>query len=147
MIRGYLLALCTGSALDKSSNNFTLFNLIERVSVPADLLAQPLPFELHYYFFVDPSARNTDFEMRVVRTDENGTADPGDALPVRTNDSERFRMRAMAFRLPKAFGQYRLHLEWRRRGEVTWNVDPLVWPLSIDAPARQEPTAEAAAMP
>ena len=141
MIKGYLLALCSGSSFDTKVKNFTLFNLIENVGVPQEALAQTLPFELHFYCLVEPGARNADFEMRVVRVDEQGGSDPGDPLPFNAGEGSHFRMRAMAFRLPRAFGQYLLHVEWRRRGQEAWNIDPLVWPLSVGALPQPEAQA------
>lgn len=133
MIKGYLLALCAGSSLDETVKNFTLFNLIENVGVAQQGLGQTVPFEVHFYCLVDPEAQNSEFEMRVVRVPEQGEADSGEPFVFQTGAFSRFRMRTMGIRLPKSFGQYLLHVEWRKRGEKVWNVDPLKWPLTVFA--------------
>jgi hypothetical protein len=147
MIRGYLIALCSGSALDVNTKNFTLFNLIENLSLPAEALGQTLPFEFHFYCRIDPADRGAEFEMRVVRVDEKGATDPGEPLPVRTGDRGHFRLRVTAFRLPRAFGQHLLRVEWRKKGEERWTADPIEWPLSVAPLAGAKATGAGATTP
>lgn len=130
MLRCYLLALCTGSSLDRDLNNLTLFNVVEQVTVSADFLGQVAPIEVHAYFMVeDASANNSEFEMRVIRTPTDGAEDFGGPLPFSSKDGPRIRVRVQSLRLPTAFGSYTLRLEWRLQGTTEWQAELVRWPL------------------
>ena len=130
MLRGYLLTLCSGSSLDSATNNFSLFSLVENLGIPSDALGQVLPFEMHFHVLVDPSARNADFEARIVRAEEKGAIETGEPFAFRTGEGAHFRIRA-GFRLPRSYGDYVLHAEWRRKGEEAWHADSAIWPLAV----------------
>src|SRR3954471_12618073 len=102
MIKTYLLALCSGSSVDKTTGNFTLFNLIENLNLSSDSLGKILPFEVQAHFVLDESAKNTDFEMRVLRIEKAGGVEVGDTLPFRSGEAGRLRLRVGAFKIPKA---------------------------------------------
>lgn len=131
MLRCYLIALCAGSALDRVSNNFTLFNVFETLRLPPAMLGQALPFEAHFYWLIDDAARNRDFELRLVRVAADGSEDPGGAIPFSPGDRVRYRVRTQAIRAPHAFGNYTLRVQWRLAGEETWTTDPVIWPLEF----------------
>jgi len=130
MLRGYLLSLCVGSALDSTTNNFSLFNLIENLGLHSDALGQVVGIEMHFYVMVDAAARNAEFEARIVRVEEKGAIETGELFAFRTGEGAHFRIRT-GFRVPQAYGDYLLHAEWRRKGEETWHVDSAVWPLAV----------------
>ena len=145
MIHGYLLALASGSALDQRSNNTSLFNLVETVTVPEELLGRPLPIQMHFYMRLASEAQGRKFEMRLVRVAPDEAVDAGEPFGFETVDKPRFRLNTTSFRLPKAFGEYLLHAEWRVSGEETWHVDDVEWPLIVQAPPvpeRSESPAE-----
>lgn len=52
MPRCYLLAVMRGSSLDTSSNNWTLFSLIEQLRIPK--FPAVLPLEIHTYWQFAP---------------------------------------------------------------------------------------------
>lgn len=141
MLRGYLLAVCSGSSLDSSTNNFSLFNLIENLGLPEDALGQVLPFEMHFHVLVEPAGRSAEFEARIVRVEEKGAVEVGEPFSFRTGEGAHFRIRA-GFRLPKSYGDYLLHAEWRRKGEDAWHPDAAVWPLAVRPFAPPSPKAQ-----
>lgn len=141
MIEGYLLALATGSSLDANTHNVSLFNLVENLTVPAEALDEIVPVELHFHCRLAPEARGRKFELRIVRTGEDGVQTPGDPLPFQTTDSPRFRLRATFFRMPAEYGDYVLHAEWRPAGEPLWHRDGAAWPLSVRAAPEGGPGA------
>lgn len=141
MLRSYLLALCSGSALDSTTNNFSLFNLVENLGLPGEALGQVLPFEMHLHVLVDAAARNAEFEARIVRVEEKGNVETGEAFAFRTGDGAHFRIRA-GFRVPQAYGDYLLHAEWRRKGEEAWHADSAIWPLAVRPFAPPTPTPQ-----
>jgi hypothetical protein len=131
MLKCYLFALCAGSSLEKDTNCLTLFRLIEGVTTTAEGLGQPVPIEVHAYFWVESGANDASFEMRVIRIASDGSEDAGSGLAFRTEAGPRMRVRIGALRLPKAFGLYTLRLEWRPTGTETWHPEPLRWPLDL----------------
>ncbi len=133
MLRCYLLALCSGSSLDKNTNNASLFNIVEHLHVPPMLLGQVIGVELHCYYFVsDDVAKHSKFEMRLIRTGTDGKDDVGGLLPFSIGEGKRARVSTQALRLPVAFDTYTLRIEWRMQGTEAWTEDPLRWPLIVE---------------
>lgn len=130
MLRSYLLALCSGSAHDTATNNFSLFNLVENLGLPESALGEVLGLELQLHLLVDVSARNGAFEGRIIRVEEKGAVEAGEAFAFSTGDAPHLRIRT-GFRVPKAYGDYLLHAEWRRKGDEVWRADSAVWPLAV----------------
>lgn len=143
MLHCYLLALASGSSVDQVSNNFSLFNLVEQLRVSDNLLGRELGIEAHIYWLVGEQARDKDFEVRVVRIGADGSEDAGAALPFRPAPTDRVRFRAGAFRLPNAYGNYLLVVEWRAKGNDDWHREHATWPLTVE----KEPSTQPSAVP
>lgn len=132
MIRCYLLALCSGSSLSQHTNNFTLFNLVDQLNLPAPLLGTAILLEVHFYWVADPGTTNQEYELRLLRTNSNGDVDPGDSIAFQFVESgSRQRVVTRALRLPKTFGLHMLRVQWRSKGEEQWHDDPACWPLQV----------------
>ena len=131
MLRGYLLVLSSGSSIDRTSNNVSLFNLIEVLGLQQEALGEVIPeLQMHLHVIVEPSARNSDFEARIMRVEAQGHVEAGNSFGFRTGEGAHLRV-VTGFRLPRGYGDYLLHAEWRRKGEETWNADGATWPLQI----------------
>lgn len=140
MLTCYFLSLCLGSSVDETTHNISMFNLVEEIRVPSAALGQVVPIEVHAYFMTTTEGKNRAFEMRVVRRSSDGARDPGGVIPFATRDGERVRSRAMAMRLPGAFGTYTLHVEWRPAGTEIWIETGVMWPLLVGEERAPEET-------
>jgi hypothetical protein len=127
MPRCYLIAVAQGSSLDSSSNNWSLFTLVEEIKVPD--FPCLLPMEFHTYWQFAPDELNVDFEIRLVFVPTEGapqyypTASLKSATP-------RLRIRARGMRL-EAPGDYELRLEWREPQSDQWTRLDVYWPLQV----------------
>jgi len=131
MPRCYLLAVSQGSSLDSESNNFTLFGLVERVSLApgAPLENLVLPFEMHCYWEFAPNEIDVDFEFRIVFTD----GDTERATQSYTLRSTKARLRIRLQGMPVLLhGKVVVRTEWRRKGEEKWSRESVFWPLEIE---------------
>lgn len=126
----YLLAVAEGSSLDAESNNYSLFELVEKVIVAPDAPKEGLVLKLetHCYWEFLPSEVDVPFEIRIVAVrgeDERA----GQTFSIRSTKS---RMRVRLQGTPVLLeGEVRLRAEWRREGEENWHRDSAWWPLEI----------------
>jgi hypothetical protein len=130
----YLITVSRGSSLDRYSNNWSLFTLVEQVEVkriPIDL-----PFEIHTYWKFEPHECNEDFEMRVLFVHPTGERTPGDPFSLRS-PTPRFRFRVTGFPVTVA-GDCTFRVEWRRPGQETWKLCHVYWPFSVTVQAELE---------
>lgn len=129
MATAYLIDVAYGSSLDQRTNNFTLFNLVERVALPH--VPQPLPLELHAYFDIPVEERRREHELRFVLLSESGTASFSRAFQF-TPRSARHRLRATGM-VVQEFGRQRILVETRLRGEDDnrWTRSVFSWPLEV----------------
>lgn len=131
MAENYLLAIAAGSSLDVSTNNYSLFSLIEQVGVLR--LPAPLPFEIHTYWQFSPEEVDNDFELRVVLIAPDGGEQTGRTIDLRS-DSARVRLRIQGFPdiRPQVVGLHRLRVEIRQRGTLPWARSPAFCPLQVE---------------
>lgn len=131
MLRCYFLALSMGSSLDRDTNNCSIFNLVEQLTIPAALLGTVAPIEVQAYFGVSDDARHASFDMRLIRVAPDGSEDAGEAIPIECKEGPRLRVRIFALRLPRAFGSHELRVEWAPRGTTEWHAEDARWPLHV----------------
>jgi hypothetical protein len=146
MPRCYFLALSHSSALDKGSNNLSVFHLIEqfKVEAPPETTAlsdasdagagdseRVIMAEVHVYWQAEPAEIGSSIEFRVVRRAEGKPDEAGQAFPLQLTH-RRFRFRTVGFVLPSMEGAWELRVEWRRAGETVWQRDPAWWPLDLE---------------
>jgi hypothetical protein len=115
----YLLCVTTGSAIDRQSNNVSLFSLVEQINLPPNSPPPPrglLPVEIHAYFQLADSQVNRDFELRFALRAETGLETLSDVFRHRITAS-RFRVRTLGLPYPPVMGQYSLQVDVRVLGE------------------------------
>jgi hypothetical protein len=134
----YLLAVAFASALDRDSNNWSLFNLTEQVQLPPD--APPpgpsvgLPLEIHCYWLFSDAELNQDFEWRLIVGAGGQEARIAAPFPLRS-DKRRQRIRTKG--LPFLFeGETIVQVEWCERGTANWKREDALWPLLIERPVK-----------
>lgn len=133
MPRCYLLSVCSGSSLDRHSNNVTLFNLVEQINLPANAQPPPggvIPLEVHAYWQLLPDEVDRQFEMRLVLVGQTGLEHSSDTFP-HTPSTPRFRTRTLGLPFPPAAGQYLLRVDWRFPGSDSWKRDAVAWPVAV----------------
>ncbi|MBA7600096.1 hypothetical protein ES703_07143 [subsurface metagenome] len=131
----YLLAVAKSSTIDSSSNNFSLYELIESVHIETDQTLEEktivqAPFEVHVYWYVAPEERGIEYEWRLVAVTPDGEF-PGDKnFQLKTDKARhRFRLRGLPVFLTS---QFRLEVEWRKKGNRKWARCYAYWPLDIE---------------
>jgi hypothetical protein len=109
----------TGSAIDRQSNNVSLFSLVEQINLPPNSPPPPrglLPVEIHAYFQLADSDVNRDFELRFALRAETGLETLSDVFRHRIT-APRFRVRTLGLPYPPVMGQYSLQVDVRVLGE------------------------------
>ena len=139
MAHCYLLCVSSGSAVDRQSNNVSLFSLVEQINVSPKVSVPPrgfIPVEVHAYFQLTPKQVHRDFEMRFALLAESGLETLSDTFRHRVT-APRFRVRTLGLPYPPVLGQYSLQVDFRmvedgRSGEeATWQRQAAAWPIAL----------------
>jgi hypothetical protein len=132
MAECYLFAVCESSTLDKETNNWSLFNLINGIELKAAAPPQGseiiLPLELHTHWrFTDAEIGET-FYWRIVSSiaDQINASKPYD-FQIKTTH-HRHRVKGLPILLE---GSTAIFAEWRIGESQQWVSNPLKWPLRI----------------
>jgi hypothetical protein len=130
----YLLCVSSGSAVDRQSNNVSLFNLVEQISVPPGTpppANRLIPVEVHAYFQLGPGQVHRDFEMRFAMLAETGLETLSEVFRHRVT-APRFRVRTLGLPYPPVLGQYRLRVDVRLPGDAgAWQRQAAAWPILL----------------
>jgi hypothetical protein len=130
----YLLCITTGSAIDRHSNNVSLFSLVEQINVPPRTPPPPnglIPVEVHAYFQLGREDQNREFELRFALRAETGLETLGEIFRHKVSSS-RFRVRTLGLPYPPVFGQYTLQVDFRVVGdELGWRRLSASWPIAL----------------
>lgn len=134
----YLLCVSSGSAVDRQSNNVSLFSLVEQINVPPRAPPPPrglIPVEVHAYFQLAPAQIHKEFEMRFALLGESGLETLSDVFRHRVTAS-RFRVRTLGLPYPPVLGQYSLQVDVRMApgdefGEPRWERQSASWPIAL----------------
>lgn len=129
----YFLSVCSGSSVDQHSNNPSLFNLVEHISIPPDATPPPngvIPLEVHAYWRLEPAEFNVDFHVRFVMVASTGLETPSISFKHRAGTS-RFRTRTMGLPFPPVADEYKLCVDWSFDGEDNWHRQGQAWPILI----------------
>ena len=139
MAHCYLLCVTTGSAIDRQSNNVSLFSLVEQINFPPGA-APParglIPVEIHAYFQLPESQLNRDFELRFALRGESGLETLSDVFRHRVT-AQRFRVRTVGLPYPPVLGQYSLQVDLRLLGDgqlretSSWQRQAAAWPIAL----------------
>jgi hypothetical protein len=135
MARCYFLCASRGSSLDQHSNNVSLFNLVEQITVPPGMAAARggvIPIEVHAYFQLGADELNRQFELRMVLHAETGLETLSDPLRHRSQ-TPRLRVRIMGMPFPPVPGAYTLSIDFRLVGEDSgvWQRQSVGWPITL----------------
>ncbi len=134
MAHCYLLCVSSGSAVDRQSNNVSLFNLVEQISVPPGTpppANRLIPVEVHAYFQLAPGQVHRDFEMRFAMLAETGLETLSEVFRHRVT-APRFRVRTLGLPYPPVLGQYRLRVDVRLQAEAgSWQRQTAAWPILL----------------
>jgi hypothetical protein len=128
-----MIALAAGSSVDQQSNNVTLFNLVEQVSIPPGVDPPPgskVPLEMHAYLRLDGSELGREFEMRFALVGPAGLETFTDPKTHRAA-AARIRTRALGVPFPALLGHYELRVDFRVPGEEEWSRDASSWPIAF----------------
>jgi hypothetical protein len=130
----YLLCVSSGSAIDRQSNNVSLFSLVEQINIPARAAPPPrslIPVEVHAYFQLSAAQLNRDFEMRFALCAETGLETLSEVFRHRAT-APRFRVRTLGLPYPPVIGQYSLQVDFRIVGEdARWQRQAAAWPIAL----------------
>ena len=125
----YLLALCHSSSLDSSTNNWSLFNLIEQIGVKDFPFS--FPVETHTYWQFTADEYEVDFEARLAFICDDKIVAQSNPLPLRSNTA-RFRLRVLGTPPIQRPGNYEVWTEWRRLDSENWTRSASFWPLQVE---------------
>jgi hypothetical protein len=130
----YLLCVSSGSAIDRQSNNVSLFSLVEQINIPRQMAPPPrglIPVEVHAYFQLGKDQLNKDFEMRFALCAETGLETLSEVFRHRVTAS-RFRVRTLGLPYPPVVGHYSLQVDFRMVGEDRgWQRQAAAWPIAL----------------
>lgn len=134
----YLLCVSSGSAVDRQSNNVSLFSLVEQINVPPRSPPPPrglIPVEVHAYFQLDSVQIHKDLELRFALLGESGLETLSDVFRHRVT-APRFRVHTLGLPYPPVIGQYSLQVDLRVAegtllGEAPWKRQSASWPIAL----------------
>lgn len=137
-----MLAVAQSSTLDRYSNNFSLFHLLEQMR-PAAYPARLSVFS-HAFFETDAGEVGVEHQVRLVLVHGGRTIFESDPVTFKPT-GERHRVRIAGLTFPEP-GLYRVMVEWRTvagpveegegrepQGQV-WNREAAAWPIRADVP-------------
>jgi hypothetical protein len=132
----YFLCVTSGSAIDRQSNNVSLFSLVEQINLPPGVAPPPrglIPLEIHAYFQLPEALGERDVEMRFALRAESGLETLSEVFRHRIS-APRFRVRTLGLPYPPVFGQYSLQVDLRVIGnEAGWQRQHVEWPIALCA--------------
>lgn len=134
----YLLCVSSGSAVDRQSNNVSLFNLVEQINVPPGASPPPrglIPVEIHAYFQLDSGQVHRELELRFALLAESGLETLSDIFRHRVT-APRFRVRTLGLPYPPVIGQYSLQVDLRvsegaTSSDAPWQRQSASWPIAL----------------
>jgi hypothetical protein len=128
--RVYLVAVCRDSSLDSSTNNWSLFQLIEAIQGPQ--FPVDMPAEIHISLEFDEAERGRPHEVRVALETVGGNIVWRSQAANFTSATARLRTVGQGLRVPSA-GMHHLFAEIRPADapNAPWSRSPVGWPLEV----------------
>jgi hypothetical protein len=128
-----MIAVAQGSTLDRYSNNFSLFLLLEQFR-PSAYPARLAVFS-HAFFEIDADEVGVEQEVRLLVLAGARVVFASDPVSFKpAGERHRVRISGLAFPEP---GLYRVTVEWRVRSDdpdALWLREQLAWPIRADVP-------------
>lgn len=128
-----MIAVAQSSTLDRYSNNFSLFLLLEQFR-PTAYPARLSVFS-HAFFEIDAGDNGVEHQVRLLVVQGGRTAFASEAVSFKpAGERHRVRISGLAFPEP---GLYRVMAEWRVRSEdadAPWTREAVAWPIRADVP-------------
>lgn len=128
-----MIAVAQGSTLDRYSNNFSFFLLLEQFR-PAAYPARLSVFS-HAFFEVDAAETGVEQQVRLVVVQGARTVFASEVVTFKPA-GERHRVRISGLQFPEP-GLYRVMVEWRSSAEgaeAPWLRESTAWPIRADVP-------------
>ena len=132
-VRCFMIAVAQGSTLDRYSNNFSLFLLLEQFR-PAAYPARLSVFS-HAFFEIDADEAGVQHQVRLLVVQGSRTVFASEAVSFKPS-GERHRVRVSGLAFPEP-GLYRVMVEWRASGDddgAAWTRESIAWPIRADVP-------------
>jgi hypothetical protein len=130
----YLLCVSSGSAIDRQSNNVSLFTLVEQINMPPGAALPPrglIPVEIHAYFQLAEAQVSREVELRFALRGECGLETLSDVFRHGIT-APRFRVRTLGLPYPPVLGHYSVQVDVRVVGEeASWQRQPAAWPIAL----------------
>lgn len=132
-VRCFMIAVAQSSTLDRYSNNFSLFLLLEQFR-PSAYPARLSVFS-HAFFEIDADENGVEHQVKLLVVQGSRTAFASEAVSFKpAGERHRVRISGLAFPEP---GLYRVMVEWRRGSDdpqASWTRETIAWPIRADVP-------------
>lgn len=125
--------MCASSSVDQHTNNVSLFNLVEHVSLRPGVAPPPsgvIPVEMHAYWHCDETGE-AEFEVRFVMSAVSTGLESSSPSQKYRPIGGRVRSRTLGLPLPPVLGSYLLRVDWRAREDEPWRREALSWPIKL----------------
>jgi len=128
-----MIAVAQSSTLDRYSNNFSLFLLLEQFR-PASYPARLSVFS-HAFFEIDADEAGAEHEVRLLVVLAGRSVFVSESVAFKpTGERHRVRISGLVFPEP---GLYRVTVEWRVKSDedqAPWTREQISWPIRADVP-------------
>ena len=128
-----MIAVAQGSTLDRYSNNFSFFLLLEQFR-PSAYPARLAVFS-HAFFEVDADEGGVEHQVRLLVVQGSRAVFVSEPVAFKPA-GERHRVRISGLTFPEP-GLYRVMVEWRVRSDddaAAWTRESTAWPIRADVP-------------
>lgn len=128
-----MIAVAQSSTLDRYSNNFSLFLLLEQFR-PSSYPARLSVFS-HAFFEIDADETGAEHQVRLLVVQAGRVVFTSESVAFKpAGERHRVRIAGLAFPEP---GLYRVMVEWRVKSDdeaAPWTREQASWPIRADVP-------------
>lgn len=137
----YLLVLSKSSSLDRQTNSWSLFTLVEQIQLGGltkdEVVdgAPVLPYEVHAHWEFAEEELGTPFECQINTSIGNDTL-ASQVMPI-SSETRQHRLRIRGLGIP-GVGRGYVRVRAREVGEDEWQEQAVVWPLEVHLQADEQ---------
>ncbi len=137
----YFIAVTRSSSLDRDTNTWSLFTLVENLNIQGDFAyeedeATVFSFvELHTFWLIEPHEFDKEFQIRVVFVTEQGKKSSKNTYLLKSNKL-RHRIRINGLEVVH-LGKLKLQIEWKADNKPKWKMCSAFWPMEISYEVRK----------